>query len=77
MTECGSCRKQKNQVFAKKSDIIKGVTVLVCQTCLDNNFEPRWAIVLGGRSHGFESVKQYIVKRKYVGPEITANELIS
>ena len=77
MIECSSCRKQKNEVHPKKSDIIKGVTVLMCQTCIDNGFEPRWTIVLGGRQYGFDAIQNYIVKRKYVGADITAHEILS
>ena len=75
--ECMCCGKQKHQIHAKKSDIIKGVTVFMCQSCIDSGFEPRWAIVLGGRQSGPQSVHSYIVKRKYIGAEITANELLS
>jgi hypothetical protein len=75
--DCYSCGKQKHQVHPKKSDIINGVTVMMCQSCIDKGFEPRWAVVLGGRQLGPEQVKEYIVKRLYVGPEIAASELIS
>ena len=75
--DCMSCGKQKHEVHAKKSDIIKGVTVIMCQSCIEKGYEPRWTIVLGGRQNGFESVSTYIVKRKYLGTEITANELLS
>lgn len=77
MMDCYSCGKQKNQIHPKKSDIIKGVTVLMCQNCIDIGFEPRWVIVLGGRQFGAETIKDYIVKRRYLGTEITASELIS
>jgi hypothetical protein len=75
--ECFSCGKQKNQVHPKKSDIIKGVTVLMCQSCIDAGYEPRWIIILGGRQNGPVSVKEYVHKRKYLGSEIMAHELIS
>lgn len=74
---CYSCNKQRSEIHPKKSDIIKGVTVLMCQTCIDSGLEPRWVVVLGGRSKGPESVKEYIVKRKYLGETITADELMS
>lgn len=74
--ECMSCGKPKNQVHAVKSAIIKGVTVFLCQTCIDNGFEPRWTIVMAGRQQGIDRVQPYIVKRKYHGPEVTAAELL-
>ena len=75
--ECMACGKQKNQVHAKKSAIIKGVTVFQCQSCIDGGYEPRWTVLLGGRQYGPDAIQQYIVKRKYFGPEITAHELLS
>jgi hypothetical protein len=74
---CSCCGKQKSQIHAKKSDIIKGVTVMMCQSCIDSGFEPRWTVVLGGRKDGPDSIRDYITKHRYVGAEITAHELIS
>jgi hypothetical protein len=74
---CYSCGKQKNELTPKKSDIINGVTLLMCQTCIESKFEPRWAIILGGRQKGPDSVRDYIVKHRYVGNKIFAEELIA
>lgn len=74
---CFSCGKQKNELLPKKSDIINGVTLLMCQLCLDSKFEPRWTVILGGRQQGAESVRDYIIKRRYVGRDISAEELIA
>jgi coenzyme F420-reducing hydrogenase gamma subunit len=74
---CYSCQKQKNELHPKKSDILDGVTVLMCQSCIDQKLEPRWIIVLGGRTLGPESVRDYVIKKRYIGAEIFANELIS
>lgn len=75
--KCYSCQKPKNELHPKKSDILNGVVVLMCQTCIDSKFEPRWVIVLGGRQNGADSVREYIIKRRYCGNEILANELIA
>jgi hypothetical protein len=73
---CYSCNKQKNQLSPVDSKIIKGSKLLMCATCIEGGFEPKWAIIMGGRQFGPEYVKEYILKRKYVGQEILANELI-
>lgn len=73
---CYSCSKQRAELFAKKSNLIAGVTLLICQSCIDQKFEPRWTIILYARKNGADSVRDYIVKRKYVGEEIKATELI-
>ena len=75
--DCFSCSKQKSEIHAHKSAIIKDVTVFMCPSCIDTGYEPRWVIVLGARSQGIDSVRDYIVKRKYYGAEITAEELMS
>lgn len=73
---CSSCNKQKNTLTPKKSSIVHGVTLLMCQSCLENSYEPRWAIILGGRQKGPESVRDYVLKRRYLGDTISAEELI-
>jgi len=75
--QCFSCGKQKNQLLPKKSDILNGVTLLMCQTCIESKLEPRWVIVLGGRQNGTDSVRDYIIKRRYIGRVIDAEELIA
>ena len=74
---CYSCGKQKNELQPKKSDIMEGATLFMCQICIDSKFEPRWVIILCGRQNGAESVRDYIVKRRYVGRTIDAEELIA
>ena len=74
---CYSCGKQKAELHPKKSSIMSGITLFMCQTCIDAKFEPRWVIVLSSRQNGPESVRDYIVKRRYVGNTIFAEELIA
>lgn len=75
--KCYSCNKQKSELHPKKSEILDGVTSLMCQTCIDSRYEPRWIIVLAGRSKGADSVKDFVIKRRYVGNDILANELLA
>jgi len=74
---CFSCKKDKNQLYPKKSDILDNITHYMCKSCIDAKYEPRWVIVLAGRSSGFDSVRDYILNHRYVGVEITAQELMS
>ena len=74
---CFSCGKQKNELQPKKSDILNGVQLFMCESCIEAKFEPRWVVVLGGRQNGTDSVRDYIVKRRYVGRTIDAEELIA
>jgi hypothetical protein len=72
---CYSCNKNKNQLTAKKS-ILLPVTLLMCETCISSKFEPRWVIILSGRQNGAESVRDFVLKKRYVGDDISASELL-
>jgi hypothetical protein len=72
---CYSCNKPKNQLNAKKSSLLP-ITLLMCETCISSKFEPRWVVILSGRQHGPESVRDFVLKKKYVGDDISASELL-
>ena len=72
---CYSCNKSKNELSLKKS-LILPINLLLCKTCSDNKFEPRWTVILAGRQYGSDHVKEFISKKKYAGPDITASELL-
>lgn len=74
---CQSCEKPKHQLFSKNSNIISDISLVLCQSCIDSKYEPRWVIILAGRSMGPEFVRDYIIKRRYLGKEISATELIA
>ena len=73
---CQSCGKQKNELHVKRSRLIPGITLLLCQTCIDARFEPRWTIIIHGRQNGAYEVTDYITKHRYVGEDIKAVELM-
>jgi len=73
---CYSCKKQKNQLHPVESKILKGQQLLMCQTCVDSKYEPRWVIVMAGRQFGIDFVKDYVLKRRYYGDLIFADELL-
>jgi NMD protein affecting ribosome stability and mRNA decay len=72
---CYSCNKSKNELTAKKS-LLMPINLLLCKSCTENKIEPRWIIILAGRQYGAEHVKDYIAKKKYIGLDITASELL-
>jgi hypothetical protein len=72
---CYSCNKTKNKLNLKKSSLLP-INLFLCQTCIDEKLEPRWVVLIAGRQNGHESVKDFIQKRKYIGSEITASELL-
>lgn len=72
---CYSCSKTKNQLSAKRSSLLS-INLLMCETCITSKFEPRWLIILAGRSNGADYVRDYVLKKRYVGNEISASELL-
>ena len=72
---CYSCNKSKNELAAKKS-VLLPINLLLCKSCTDNKLEPRWIVILAGRQYGSDHVKEFISKKKYAGPDITASELL-
>ena len=52
------------------------MNLLMCQACIDLKYEPRWVIILAGRSQGPDYVKEFIIRRRYVGNEVSASELL-
>lgn len=73
---CSSCNQPRNELFPKKSSLIKGITLYMCRTCIDAKMEPKWTIILAGRRDGPESIRDYIVKRRYHGDTIEAHEVV-
>ena len=74
---CYSCGKDKNELHPKKSAILNGVNVLMCQSCIELKHEPRWLIILAGRQKGPEHVREYVIKHLYTGRQITAEEIVA
>lgn len=72
---CTSCNKPKAQLKQKKSKVLPGVPMFLCQDCLDNKREPRGFVVLAGREHGINHVTYWIKPKRYLGDEITLREL--
>jgi hypothetical protein len=72
---CYSCNKTKNQLHAKRSALLP-INLLMCETCITSKFEPRWVVILSGRSNGADYVRDYVLKKRYMGNEISASELL-
>ena len=57
---CYSCNKSKNQLHARKSALLP-INLLMCETCVNSKFEPRWVIILAGRSNGPDHVRDFVL----------------
>lgn len=72
---CYSCNKTKNKLHAKRSSLLS-INLLMCETCIESKFEPRWVVILAGRQLGADIVREFILKKRYTGNEISASELL-
>jgi len=72
---CYSCNKTKNKLNVRKSTLFP-INLLMCETCITSKFEPRWIIILAGRQLGPEAVRDFVLKKRYIGNEISASELL-
>jgi hypothetical protein len=72
---CYSCNKNKNKLNLKRSSLLP-INLLLCETCIVSKMEPRWVIILSGRQLGSEYVREFVVKKRYIGNEISASELL-
>lgn len=73
---CTSCGKNRAELHSRQSRLMPGVTLLLCNACLEKKYEPRFIVILYGRVNGMPAISDYIANRKYVGAEITARELV-
>jgi hypothetical protein len=72
---CYSCNKTKNQLHVRKSTLLP-ISLLMCETCISSKFEPRWLIIIAGRQNGSEFVRDFVLKKRYVGSDILGSELL-
>jgi hypothetical protein len=74
---CQSCREQKLTLRKVRSALIKSMDILMCMTCIDKKYEPRYLIILSIRSIGLsDSTKKIIHERRYLGEEISAADIL-
>lgn len=72
---CYSCNKSKNKLNVRKSSLLP-IDLLMCETCISTKLEPRWVVILAGRQLGAEFVRDVVLKKRYIGNEISASELL-
>jgi len=73
---CSVCKRNRDNVTPKQSDLMPSIRLFLCNECLDAGKEPRYVIVLVARGGDALSVKSYIKDHRYVGEAITAKEML-
>lgn len=70
---CDSCGKQRNTLTSKTSEIMGTMNFNFCTDCLNGEYEPRWLIILMGRSG--KDVSKWLDNKKYEGEDISVEDL--
>lgn len=73
---CTVCKGPRKQLQARNSKLVPGMTLLLCNDCVAEKREPRFAIILKARAEGPAAVEEYLKKRRYVGEEILLSEIL-
>lgn len=73
---CTVCQKHKNELRPRKSKLMVGMQMFLCNECFAGKREPRFAIILVGRSEGLAAVEEQLRLHRYVGEEILAVDLV-
>lgn len=73
---CTVCKKPKNELTPGHSELISSIRLFRCGECLAGKKEPRFAIIMAGRTMGMEVVRPYLRKHRYVGAPILAEEFV-
>lgn len=72
---CQCCNKQKSRVTAVDSGLVRGNRLLLCTDCRREGHEPRYFIIIAARSG--KTIRDYVVRSRYCGEELSANEVIA
>lgn len=74
---CQSCGDQKMSLRKIKSSLIKTMELIMCASCINSKFEPRFIVILAARTGGnTDNVKRIIIDRRYLGAEIPASDIL-
>jgi hypothetical protein len=74
---CQSCDLPKQSLERVESRIATAWKLNLCRECQKDRFEPRFLIILAIRQFGLSpKISEYIKKRRYVGEDIRAVEIL-
>lgn len=76
--DCTVCQKQKAKLKPRKSKLMPNSVLWLCTDCLESRKEPRWAVIMVARDpeQGITVVRDYIIKHRYEGDKIRAEEIL-
>lgn len=70
--QCSSCGKQRHELTRIKSRLRSSMELNLCNECISMKREPRWLIILVGRSgdEGYKLAVPFVKSHRYVGKTI-------
>ena len=74
-SKCQCCDKV-GPVTNTKSKIKRGSGFYLCEGCAAEKHEPRFWLILFGRSNGVRSIEKHAQQGLYCGPEILLREVL-
>lgn len=74
---CSICDGHKQAVKKRNSRLIESMSFYSCDTCTKAKKEPRYIVVLAGRTYGIEKVADHLKRKLYDGSDIAAADLVS
>lgn len=75
---CTVCRRHRANLRPRKSKLMPGMPMFLCNECFEKKREPRFAVILVARNpeQGLSVVSDYIRNHRYYGDKIRAEELV-
>lgn len=75
---CTVCRRHRANLRPRKSKLMPGLAMFLCNECFEGKREPRFAVILVARDpkQGLSVVRDYIRQHRYYGDKIKAEELV-
>jgi hypothetical protein len=74
-TKCAVCQHQKHQLRVRKSKLNNN-KMLVCTSCFDKKYEPRWLVIVTAQTEGIAAVEEFVTNHRYYGDEIPAVDIL-
>jgi hypothetical protein len=76
--KCTVCREMRANLRPRRSKLMPGMAMFLCNDCFEGKFEPRFAVILVARDpdQGLSAVRDYVRNHRYHGAKIRLDEIV-